>query len=533
MRWNWKISLLAVVLCGISLASLAQNLCPPRPNYGDPVVNPLDLYSQNGVLTLNLAMNSQFGPTQQVRYCYVYMNGDQAVESPTLRVNPGDQLVINFTNNISVTQPKHPLKSRHAPNMPMPMGDPALAKKTGDYCMGGVVDATTTNIHFHGMNIPPLCHQDEVVYTIIPNGGAQFQYNTQIPPNDQFGEYWYHPHPHGFAAPQVFGGAAGALIINGSNQYTQGLPERVLVIRRNADALTDEDGMFTINFVVANYPRKPLPVINTIPGQQEFWRVVNASTNGFLALQLFTDQALPLLVVSIDGIPLNPPQTMTTVNIPPAARAEFVTPALQANVTTQLQTIGFDTGPIGDPMPPATLANVVVSTTNAKYEPPRMPPAVKQTRVERFSGVAGKKPTGTRQLYFSETNVGSNGPGQFYITVQGQVPKLFDANNPPAIVTKIGAVEDWTVSNQTGEPHAFHIHQLHFLVMAIDGVPVPNPYLADTITIPEWAGSGPYHNATLRMDFSDPQIAGKFVYHCHILDHEDGGMMATIEVDPN
>lgn len=94
-------------------------------------------------------------------------------------------------------------------------------------------------------------------------------------------------------------------------------------------------------------------------------------------------------------------------------------------------------------------------------------------------------------------------------------------------------MEDWTVSNQTAEPHAFHIHQLHFLVMAFDGVPLANPYLADTITIPEWAGSGPYHTATVRMDFSDPNIAGKFVYHCHILDHEDGGMMATIEVDPN
>ena len=170
---------------------------------------------------------------------------------------------------------------------------------------------------------------------------------------------------------------------------------------------------------------------------------------------------------------------------------------------------------------------------NAKKEPPRMPPAVKQTRVERFSGIAGKKPNVQRSLYFSEINVGSNGPGQFFITVQGQIPKVFDAMNPPAIVTKVGNVEDWTVSNQTAEPHAFHIHQLHFLVMAIDGVPLANPYLADTITIPEWAGSGPYHNVTVRMDFSDPNIAGKFVYHCHILDHEDGGMMATIEVDPN
>ncbi len=533
-----KIGIMAgALLCGLSMTAAAQNICPPRPTYGDAVVNPPEISSQNGTLTVNLAENSSLGPTQMVRYCYVYNNGGQNAEAPTLRVNPGDNLVINFTNNISIVGGvggARVLKSRHAPNKPMEMGDPEEAKKTGDYCMGGTVDATTSNIHFHGLNIPPLCHQDEVVNTIIPNGGSQFQYNTQIPPNDQFGMYWYHPHPHGFSAPQVFGGAAGAIIINGSNQYTQGLPERIIEIRNNADMRTDEeDGQFTVNFVPTNYPFKPLPVINTIPGQKEFWRVLNASTNGVMTLQIYTDHALPLQVVSIDGIPLDPPQTMTTIEIPPAARAEFIVPALQANVTTQLQTAGYNTGPIGDPMKAWKLASVNVSSANASKEPPRMPPAVKQTRVERFAGVAGKKPNVQRSLYFSEINVGSNGPGQFFITVQGQIPKVFDAMDPPAIKTKIGNVEDWTIENHAGEVHVFHIHQLHFLVMAIDGVPLANPYLADTVDVTEWSGSGPYHSITVRMDFSDPQIAGKFVYHCHILDHEDGGMMGTIEVDPN
>ena len=125
-----------------------------------------------------------------------------------------------------------------------------------------MVTATTTNIHFHGMNVPPVCHQDEVVKTIIPNNGQPFQYSIQIPPNDPPGLYWYHPHPHGFSAPQVYGGAAGALIIGGTNSLTQGLPERVLIIRRNVDAVTDDDGQFTLNFEPANFPRRPLPKIN-------------------------------------------------------------------------------------------------------------------------------------------------------------------------------------------------------------------------------------------------------------------------------
>ena len=96
----------------------------------------------------------------------------------------------------------------------------------------------------------------------------------------------------------------------------------------------------------------------------------------------------------------------------------------------------------------------------------------------------------------------------------------------------VGAVEDWTIENRSGEAHVFHMHQLHFLVMAVNGVPVPNPELQDTVTIPNWSGTGAYPSVTVRMDFRDPNIAGTFVYHCHILDHEDGGMMAKIQVNP-
>jgi len=154
------------------------------------------------------------------------------------------------------------------------------------------------------------------------------------------------------------------------------------------------------------------------------------------------------------------------------------------------------------------------------------------TVAQRFSGLASVTPNVTRSLFFSESNVGTNGPAQFFITVNGQVQKVFDPSNPPAITTKIGNVEDWTISNQTGEPHAFHIHQLHFLVTAINGVAVTSPQLVDTVTVPNWTGTGAYPNVTVRMDFRDPNIAGSFVYHCHILDHEDGGMMATILVTP-
>jgi FtsP/CotA-like multicopper oxidase with cupredoxin domain len=518
-----------VMVCGFSLCAAAQQMCPTRPAAGAAIANPLDLYSQNGVLTLNLSLQSQVGPTGFTWYCYVYLNNGVPTEAPTLRVNPGDQLVINFTNNITVTG-RAP-KSRHAPMAEMAMGDMKAAAAQSNPCLGGMVTATTTNIHFHGMNVPPICHQDEVVKTVIPNNGQPFQYSVQIPANDPPGLYWYHPHPHGFSATQVYGGAAGALIIGGTNSLTQGLPERVLLIRRNVDAVTDDDGQFTVNFEPANFPHHPLPKINMTGGQGEFWRVVNATTNGFLALEINSGGPQQLQVISIDGIPLTSPVNMTTIYLPPAGRAEFIVPALVANTPSSLVTQGFDTGPIGDPMPATSLASITVAP--GKFEETHSAHTVPApTQAPRFSGLASVTPNTTRSLYFSELNAGTNGPGQFFITVAGQQQKLYSPTLPPAITTKVGMVEDWTISNQTGESHAFHIHQIHFLVEAINGVNVPTPYMADTITVPNWTGSGPYPSVTVRMDFRDPNIAGTFVYHCHILDHEDGGMMATIVVNP-
>jgi len=91
------------------------------------------------------------------------------------------------------------------------------------------------------------------------------------------------------------------------------------------------------------------------------------------------------------------------------------------------------------------------------------------------------------------------------------------------------------VENHALETHAFHMHQIHFLVTEIDGKPVPvkDQYMRDTIEVPFWEGPGhPYHSFKGRFDFRDPTIAGTFVFHCHILLHEDLGMMHKILVLP-
>jgi FtsP/CotA-like multicopper oxidase with cupredoxin domain len=101
----------------------------------------------------------------------------------------------------------------------------------------------------------------------------------------------------------------------------------------------------------------------------------------------------------------------------------------------------------------------------------------------------------------------------------------------PNMTVKQGEVEDWIIENRSQELHAFHIHQLHFLLEESNGVHVDEPFLRDTINVGSWDGkSASYPSVKLRMDFRSPQLVGTFVYHCHLLEHEDGGMMGTIHV---
>jgi len=536
MRVIMKSSLMFLIgVISMVTASAQLPVCPQRPQPGNLVINPLDLYSENGVLSVNLTLRNTVGTDHFEHYCYVYMYQGQEVESPTLRLNPGDRLELNLTNQIQ--SPFGPYSQReHARMNNMVMFQPPKpgAKPTDD-CNGGQILPSTTNVHFHGLNVPPVCHQDDVIYTLIQQGQT-FPYDIQIPANDNPGMYWYHPHAHGNATTQVDGGAAGAIFIEGTINGTQGLPERVFVIRQqfnNPNSWLPGPNQLTINFQPAIFPNAPSPYINAQYNQPEFWRIVNATTQAFLTLQLqFTSGVQQLQVVALDGVPLTQPIYENQITLAPAERVEFITPGLPENQEGVFMTNGYSTGPTGNPNPPQQLMKIFGTSDPKQKVHPALPPTKPPTDRQRFAGLLNLNPTTTRRLYFSEQFGGSNGPSQFFITVQGQKPRVFHMDDPPAIVTQIGAVEDWTIENRAAEAHDFHIHQLHFLLMAINGVPVQNPELYDTFPLPAWSGSGPYPSITGRFDFRDPQIAGTFVFHCHILDHEDAGMMEKIQVNP-
>ena len=532
------------IVAGTFVAAFAQApVCPERPSPGTLIQNPLDLYSQNGVLSLDLTLQNQLGDDGYIHYCYVYMNQGQQIEAPTLRLNPGDQLMLNLTNNIQAPYDRFPAKLKFKMDRihrSMHMTGMHKSGPSDDPCHGTEVLPSSTNIHFHGLNVPPVCHQDDVVNTLIQSGDPAFQYSLQIPANDPPGMYWYHPHPHGYTFGQVAGGASGAIIVEGSNPITDGLTEHVFVIRQTFPSFIGQDpddgpSILTVNFQ-PSIPNRQLPYINAQVGQKEFWRVVNAASTAILNLQLqYAGVAQPMEVVALDGIPFTTPVNYTTINLPPAGRVEFVAPPLPANTQGIFLTTGFNTGPFGDLDQPVSLIKLRPSQDGAPANQAKRKsttPSTTPVGTKRFANLQFLTPTAQRSLYFSEESISSSAPISLFITVVGQRPHVFHMDDPPAITTNVGAVEDWTIENRSGEAHVFHIHQLHFLVLAVNGVPVPNPELQDTVTVPNWSGAGPYPSVTVRVDFRDPNIAGTFVYHCHILDHEDGGMMAKIQVNP-
>ena len=248
-------------------------------------------------------------------------------------------------------------------------------------------------------------------------------------------------------------------------------------------------------------------------------------------------------VVSIDGIPINENGMSgnrilweSHVLLPPAGRVEFVVKGPPVGAKASFITRSFDTGPAGENDPTRPLATIVASADAPEpaHSLAKAPTPLPHSKTEWLGDV---KPARTRKLYFSEQSQDPNNPASptiFYITVDGQTPAPFDPMSPtPNLTVQEGDVEDWIVENRSREVHAFHIHQTHFLLLEWNGVPVDEPYLRDTINVAYWDGkSRQYPSVKLRMDFRDPDIVGTFVYHCHLLEHEDGGMMGTIQVLP-
>jgi FtsP/CotA-like multicopper oxidase with cupredoxin domain len=561
----YAILCLASFQAGLSAQETPNGICA-RPPAGSAVPEPQDLRSQNGMLKVNLTVRNISEPGKPARYCYISADASQ---SPTLRLHPGDLLILNLKNDLTDLE--------HASVAPNQHRAHPVANNSDAPCASGAMTLTSTNLHFHGLTIPPVCHQDDVLKTSIQPGDAPFEYRFRIPADEPPGLYWYHPHIHGFSKAQVLGGLSGAMIVEGierANSEVAGLPERVLVIRDqdllNPNAppnksepvipkmLIDHDGDaantgtgfgqpakdLSINFVPVPYPDYPTASIKMKPDERQFWRVLNASAITYLNLEILYRRAPQQMgIVALDGVPVNTNGVSansvlwrTHIGIPPGGRVEFIVKGPPAGVTGLFVTRTVDTGLGGENDPNRAIATIV-SMDDAPE--PRSTLAVSPEPLVPSTApwLGNVAPARTRKLYFSEKLLDPNDPNSatiFYLTVDGQSPVPFDPSSVvPNIVVKQGDVEDWIIENRSAELHAFHIHQVHFLLLEFFGAHINEPYLRDTINVPFYDGKTlQYPSVKIRVDFRDPNAVGTFVYHCHLLEHEDGGMMGLIRVEP-
>jgi FtsP/CotA-like multicopper oxidase with cupredoxin domain len=271
---------------------------------------------------------------------------------------------------------------------------------------------------------------------------------------------------------------------------------------------------------------------------------VNASSITYLNLAVLlgrTPQQLGL--VAIDGVPMNAPlgrsPPLTWVNhigVPPGARVEFVMTGPPAGVPGLFVTRTVDTGQGGENDPNRALASLTAAD-DAPEPQSKLPESATPLPAPKLTWLGDVTPVRVRHIYFSEKLENPHDPNSattFYITEEGQTPAPFDPQSTaPNIVVQQGDVEDWIIENRSTELHAFHIHQVHFMLMDWTGMPVNEPFLRDTVNVPYYTDRMlQYPSVRLRMDFRDPNTVGTFVYHCHLLEHEDGGMMGTIRVEP-
>jgi FtsP/CotA-like multicopper oxidase with cupredoxin domain len=171
-----------------------------------------------------------------------------------------------------------------------------------------------------------------------------------------------------------------------------------------------------------------------------------------------------------------------------------------------------DTGADGDPNPGMILADVVATRTAAP--PPLAPAAAASPAAPAFKPADVQHATQEPPRFtvvFSEDQKG------FYINGQ-----MYSPDAQPMVRAKVGELQHWRIVNNTRELHPFHIHQVHFLAWLENDRAVRDPQWLDTVNVPT-GGS-----VDLVMDFTDPIIRGMSVFHCHLLNHEDKGMMAKI-----
>src|SRR5712692_1487582 len=432
------------------------------PAASETFVSPPEIVSSNGVLSATLTAGAAMVKIGNKDVLAWVYDG--VYVPPTLRARPGDTIKLKLVNRLG----------------------------------------TPTNLHYHGLEVSPLGRSDNVFVHVGTN--EVFDYEVAIPRTHGAGLYWYHAHQHGSSESQVGGGMSGGLIIDGILDplpELKGIKERVMLLKDsaiNGDTIGQKDDPATSSRTLNGLIN---PTVKIRTGETQFWRIGNIGANAYYRLEL---EGHAFYKIAQDGNRLNQIVELKEIVLPPGSRVEVLVRG-GAPGMYKFRSLAFNTGPQGDQNPEVTLATIIA-------EGPAQQPIPLPAKLPPVADLRKQPVAHEREIVFSE------GPGQFFINGQ-----QFDLDRVDTTVN-LGDVEEWTIRNTSDEMHTFHIHQLDFQVVEVNGRPVPFIGVQDNVNVPVRGV------VKILVPFTDPVIVGKFVYHCHILSHEDKGMMAVIEVKP-
>jgi FtsP/CotA-like multicopper oxidase with cupredoxin domain len=453
---------------------------------------------------------------------------------PTLHVEPGDVIDLTLDNRLKrpadVQRKGQPDQS--APTCP-PAADPA---HKGHHAPPPPPDGgQITNLHYHGMHVTPTTrtfegqkvYGDNVLLN-LPPGKSRFRF--QVPKDHDQGTFWYHAHRHGCTDDQVFRGLAGLLLVG---DVRRKLPPRFRHVRTRSLALKDIEALpfeggwaipndhdWALNYNTRRTVNGLLkPTMTMRPGETQLWRVVNTSAAVWYRVAVVDaevgSEPSPwdaYTVVAEDGNPATRPQRMRSTVLGPGHRIDILVRA-PAGGTRELRTLPFDQG--RETFPEETLATVKVEGNQAS-------PVASLNGGGRLPHFPSKRGP-TRHFTFSFVpRPGTHPSGFAFINGLPFDPHRVDAR------PRLGTTEKWVLINRSNEWHPFHIHQDDFRVISVNGKRVSHPPGdQDVVGLPPVKDGVP-GRVEILMPFQT--FKGNFVFHCHILDHEDAGMMARVDV---
>ncbi|HEX9376026.1 MAG TPA: multicopper oxidase domain-containing protein [Actinomycetota bacterium] len=385
---------------------------------------------------------------------------------------------------------------------------PTLEVRPGDTMFITLVNhlEEPTNLHVHGLHVSPVKPADDVFLEVA--AGKTFTFRIHLPASEPPGLYWYHSHIHHMTEEQVFGGMSGMIVVDG---LTKLLPQDLRSVTQRLFALRDirvANGEVVKTGAVVKGTTRLVnslfkPKLTIAPGETQLWRFANVGADIFYKVGLPTPNGpVTFHVVAEDGRPVWRVWNATSLVLPPGKRYEVLVRGPAAGAY-ELKAQPYSQGVMNQR---GSVALASVTSKGPRQTPKALPTGLVPPEDLRDETVAK-----------SLTEVFQDGfTGGFTINGKTFSPDRIDVR------AKLGTVQRWTLVNGSPEQHPFHIHTDYFQVISRNGEPFEANGLQDTVIIPT------HGSVVILIEFDD--FVGKTVFHCHILAHEDHGMMATIQI---